>query len=206
MRDYQKETIDTYNKHAVSYQKSRINFLDTEKIDRFISLLSGKHILDIGCGPGRDSANFVEKGYVVIGIDLTKAFIELAKDTVPKATFKQMDVLDLLFSDNTFDGIWCNAVLLHLKKDDVRLALSEAFRVLKSGGIMYVSVKKGNSEETISDPRLADQKRFFSYIEKREIENIIADVGFDTIEIYESSVHNTIVLVEWINVFVKKPL
>ncbi len=206
MKDYQKETIETYNAQASSYQSSRAKFLDTTTIDRFLTMVSGKTILDMGCGPGRDTSVFVEKGYEVVGIDLAQSFVDIARGDVPGATFRHMDVLDLKFPDETFDGIWCNAVLLHLIPEDIEFALKEAFRVLKPGGTMYVSMKKGEHQETIIDPRLKDAKRFFSYVQKDVISKIFTSVGFEIVDMYENSVHNTIQVVEWINAFVKKTI
>jgi len=205
MRDYQKETIDTYTKQATAFQKTRAAFFEKDKIEKFLSLLPGKRVLDIGCGPGRDAAEFVKRGYDVTGIDITENFITLAKETVPEGTFFTMDMLDLTFDDNTFEGVWASAVLLHLKREDIPEALKQIYRVLVPGGICRFSVKKGTIEGMEADVRLGNAKRFFTYFEENEIKLFVLEAGF-IIEEIKTEADGMGRNIEWIDAFVKKSL
>jgi ubiquinone/menaquinone biosynthesis C-methylase UbiE len=186
MRDYQKDTIDTYNTHAKGFQTTWASRAQPERVDEFLNVLSGKKILDVGCGSGRDVAIFVGKGYDVVGIDLSEAFIQMGRTHVPDAVFEQMDVLDLTFEDETFDGVWASAILLHLMPEDIPIAMKEIYRVLKPGGIFRFSVKKGNGARIESDIIVNSAKRLNVYFQKDEIERYACVVGFEIIQSFES--------------------
>ena len=62
-------------------------------------------VLDLGCGYGRDSKFFVKNSFRTYGVDLSKAMIERAKETVKYAKFFVMNILDLDFLSDYFDVI-----------------------------------------------------------------------------------------------------
>ena len=206
MKAYQKETIDTYTRQAKAFKDTRARFVQPDKLDQFQKLVLGDTVLDLGCGPGRDSAELIKRGFSVQGVDITQAFIDIARNDVPDAIFTQMDVMDLIFEDDIFDGIWASAVFLHLKPEDFFVALKEAYRVLKPGGIIRFSVKKGNGEHIIKDERLHNEQRFFYYYSKDEVVEHTQKVGFEMLGVIEVKPRNHPVPIEWIDVFAKKPL
>lgn len=75
-----------------------------------LRLVPGQRILDVGCGPGRHSLALARRGFSVLGVDLSDAFIVLAResaaaDGIP-ARFEVADVRDLAFADE-FDAAIC---------------------------------------------------------------------------------------------------
>ncbi len=114
MKDF---TIETYNKTAPRYAKRhwRISFWSRQYKD-FIKLCKGRKILDAGSGPGRDTRYFLRKGYDVVSIDKSQGMLDEAKLRVPNGNFIKMDMSNLKFAPKSFDGIWCCASLLHIKK------------------------------------------------------------------------------------------
>jgi len=109
--------------------------------------------------------------------------IEYAKSYAKKAEFIQMDIRELKFEDNFFNGIWSVTSLLHLPKNEIPKALGEAYRVLKRNGIMYVCVKEGHGEELKPDLRYSkDAIKFYSYFKKDEIEKFLTWSGFSLLE------------------------
>lgn len=202
--DYLKDTIETYDNHAQAFEHSRASFAQHSAIEHFCSLIPGKNILDLGCGPGRDARIFVDKGYTVTGIDFSQGLLKIARETVPEATFLLMDMRNLTLADHHFDGVWASASLLHLKKEDISVVLNRLYRVLKPGGVLYVSVKEGNSEEIENDPRLGGASRFFAYYSAQQMREYIENVGFHIIEINESESHNALRTWNWITLLAKK--
>ena len=104
-------------------------------------LPAGAHILDAGCGVGRDSKYFLNKGYVVSAFDASQEMVNFAiRET-------GLDVLQLRFQDMTFkdefDGIWASASLLHVSYADTKDVYQKIHRALKPGGIFYASYKYG---------------------------------------------------------------
>lgn len=113
-----------------------------ERIEREAVNLHGKHLLEIGCGMGYDSLEFLKRGVRVTAIDLTESAVALARQHFEVAGVKAEEVrvgnaLELPFEDETFDGVWSNGVL-HAT-GDTRLAIAEVRRVLKPGGRAMIS-------------------------------------------------------------------
>jgi 2-polyprenyl-3-methyl-5-hydroxy-6-metoxy-1,4-benzoquinol methylase len=101
--------------------------------------LSGKALLDIGCGNGAVSASLAERGAQVVGIDLSETGIALARQEHPELKWAAMSVYDDLRSSlgREFDLVVSLEVIEHLF--DPRLFLQRAFEVLKPGGLLVLS-------------------------------------------------------------------
>lgn len=102
-------------------------------------------ILDVGCGPGRDMAWFEERGATVVGIDVSRRMLELARERCA-GELVRMDMCELGFPAASFDVVWSVASLLHLPKETAGVALAEFRRVVRTDGIVAVVVKRGTGE------------------------------------------------------------
>lgn len=126
---------------------------ETEMIDRYIPRVSvefsysllgnitGKKLLEIGCGSGYETVEFCQKGAEVTAIDFSTESIIAAKERCKKNNIKRvaiekMNAESLCFEDNTFDRVYINKVLLHTDKEKV---LAECVRVLKRDGILVIN-------------------------------------------------------------------
>ena len=112
-----KKTIEAYNKFAELFYARTFNKISQYHLTEFLSKLKGKKILDAGAGTGRDMIYFKEEGYNVTGIDLADEMIKVAKKKA-KVTIKKMDMKKLEFKDESFNGVWCCATLLHVPKEN----------------------------------------------------------------------------------------
>jgi ubiquinone/menaquinone biosynthesis C-methylase UbiE len=178
-RDYQMVTLRFYEDNAEEYVHTTDGMYDEEWLSRFSSLLPmGGRVLDVGCAGGRDSEWFSKRGFRPHGIDVSPRLIEIARARVPTADFSVMDVLDLSFADQYFDGVWCSCVLIHLAKLDVVTALREVHRVLTSRGLLYILVKLGNSEGVEKDARYGGDEKFNSYFTETELSVLLTGAGF----------------------------
>ncbi len=113
-----------------------------ERIDREARLLKGKHLLEIGCGMGYDSLEFLKRGVRVTATDLTPSAVQLTRrhfelEGVQAEDVRIENVLELSLVENTVDAIWANGVL-HAT-GDTRRAVREVHRVLKPGGRAIIS-------------------------------------------------------------------
>jgi ubiquinone/menaquinone biosynthesis C-methylase UbiE/ADP-ribose pyrophosphatase YjhB (NUDIX family) len=202
--DALKETKNTYEEIAEEYKRIRSDVSKTRpNLDKFISLLKGKNVLDVGCGPGRDTKYFIENGFNATGIDYSKKFVEICKKDVPKVTFKIMDMCNITFADRSFDGLWVSASFLHIPKPNSEKVLRDFHRVLKNNGILYLSVIGGTEEVLFEDIKNhPGYLRFFARYTKEELVNIIRKAGFEVIEVVETESHNN--KINFINIFAKK--
>ena len=113
-----------------------------ERIQREAATLKGKCLLEIGCGMGYDSLEFLKRGVRVTATDLTPNAVAITRrhfevEGIQADDVRTANALDLPFEDDTFDAVWANGVL-HATGDTPR-AVQEARRVLKPGGRGIIS-------------------------------------------------------------------
>lgn len=183
--DHVKKTIAVYDAMAQKYAKKLDDFAPLPEQERFISLLPPRaRILDVGCGPGRDADYFATKGFRVTGVDLSEKLLEIARARVPQATLYKQDFQRLRFPKQQFDGIWACASLLHLKRREVPMVLRKFFRLLKSGGTLFIMVKEGSGEADVSEELSSHLSRHFTYFQQEELKDLVRDAGFEVVEQY----------------------
>jgi ubiquinone/menaquinone biosynthesis C-methylase UbiE len=113
-----------------------------QRIEREAQILRGKHLLEVGCGMGYDSLEFLKRGVRVTATDLTENAVRIARrhfeveGARPEAVQVE-NALKLSFPDESFDAVWANGVL-HATSDTQR-AIDEVRRVLKPGGRAIIS-------------------------------------------------------------------
>ncbi|MBD5105946.1 MAG: methyltransferase domain-containing protein [Lachnospiraceae bacterium] len=138
-------TIDYYNKNAETFAETTIDVNLVETQDKFLNCLSHKgKILDFGCGSGRDTKYFLEKGY---NVDATDGSEELCKIA---SNYTGIEVKRMLFSEldavEKYDGIWACSSILHLPKNELKIILQKMEAALKVDGVIYTSFKYGKFE------------------------------------------------------------
>ena len=143
-----REASDFYSQgaeeFAENYSIDNINENYLDLVEDFAEKIKGEKVLDAGCGPGRDSQLLSNKGFNVKGIDLSGEMMKLAKEK--DGEFHVMDVRDLAFDDNIFDGILANQLLIFFEGEERKEAFNELSRVLKSGGVLFLGSKKGEGK------------------------------------------------------------
>ena len=129
----------------VSYQgkrKFRYSLQDYMPATFQFAAFTGKLVLDLGCGAGIDSAEFLQNGAYVVSTDLTSTATRLTRDLLQEAGFSspvlQAEATSLPFKPDTFDCVYCFGVLHHIP--DAEDALAEIKRVLKPGGQVMAMV------------------------------------------------------------------
>ncbi|MBT6821280.1 class I SAM-dependent methyltransferase [archaeon] len=205
MKKYQKVTVDTYDRTADEFTKKVESLHNIEQSKIFLNLIPKNcHILDLGCGSGRDSEIFSQKKYKVTGIDLSSKMINICKKRNIDVDFRIMNILDLKFEDESFDGIWANASFIHIPKNEFFKGLNESLRILKKDGVMYISLKLGNNEGIENDDRYGIANKYMSYFSKDEIEKDLIDSGFSIIQSEIEIKYDNYANHPWINIFVRK--
>ena len=145
MKPQKNRTINYYEKNAVRFALDTENVGFTDVQDRFLNKLQqGAYILDFGCGSGRDTKFFLEKGYSVDAIDGSAELCKIASSNtglnVRHMYFSELDDVD------KYNGIWACASILHLPKDELKKVFAKMIRATKNDGVIYTSFKYGDFE------------------------------------------------------------
>ncbi|HCC42583.1 TPA: hypothetical protein DEP93_03875 [candidate division WWE3 bacterium] len=206
MKDYKKLTIEAYDRMAQNFSDTHFDSMYTSEFKKFTSLLKGNKVLEIGCGAGRDGELFIKNGYDYIGTDASSEMLKIAQKRTPSGVFKQMDYYNLDFPANTFDGFWASASFLHVPKKDVSKLITEAKRILKSGGVGFISVKErtGVDEGLIGQPIFGNIARYFSFYSRGEFKDKLKEAGLEVVKItkiVENDERKTL----WFCYIVRKP-
>jgi len=119
---------------------------------------SGGRVLEIGFGLGSDLLSWAEGGAEVHGIDITQEHLRLATKNFAlhgrNSTLQLADAAHIPYPDGTFDVVYSNGVLHHTR--DIEDCLAEAWRVLKPGGRLLMSVYRRHSAFHYATLLLAD--------------------------------------------------
>lgn len=100
--------------------------------------ISGKRILDIGCGGGYLLKELENIASSLTGIDISEVALNIAKATCPSAVLQEASAENLPFGESSFDCVVCLGSLEHFL--DINKALKEMGRVLSSDGWIFVMV------------------------------------------------------------------
>jgi len=104
--------------------------------------LSGRRLLDVGCGTGSGIAPMLERGYQVTGIDISRRMLAIARDKVGADIPLHVGDMRALEQLGEFDLVWslCDAVN-YLLTDEELVAAFEGFRRnLAAGGVVAFDV------------------------------------------------------------------
>lgn len=169
-------TLETYERIADAYERRHGDGDGRETgreeiaaaLDRFTGRLpAGGTVLDVGCGPGWETAAFDASGYDMVGLDRTGAFCRQAAERAPGRVL-QGDMRALPIPDDTVAGIWACASLLHLPREDVQGTLQGFGRGLEPGGHCWLTVKAG--EGTTTGDGYEDDARIFTLFRAADLE------------------------------------
>lgn len=139
------KTLDYYNQNADTFFAGTVSVDFKQTQNKFLDFLNEEaHILDFGCGSGRDTKYFLEAGMKVDAIDGSEEMCRIASEytgiEVQQMLFQELDAHD------QYDGIWACASILHLPKNDLKIVLQKMTTALKMHGIIYTSFKYGEFE------------------------------------------------------------
>ncbi|NLH45298.1 MAG: class I SAM-dependent methyltransferase [Acholeplasmataceae bacterium] len=161
-------TLKYYAKNTEEFIASTLEADMSATQEKFLALLpKGAHILDLGCGSGRDSLCFLQQGFQVTAVDgsleLAKFASELIGQEVVVSDFK-----DLVLPVASFDAIWASASLLHVHSKDLPGILAKVIDFAKPGAVFYMSFKYGDYEGERGGRYYTDlnEARFADFLQK----------------------------------------
>jgi len=147
-----------------------------------VAFPEGCRVLDIGCAAGRDVSLLLKGGWNAFGVDPCAELIKEGIRAQPELKGRiSVDTLPILkiFPDNSFDGVLCSAVLMHLAEEALPDAAFCLCRVLKNGGRLLVSlpVDSGGIPLTGRDAK----GRFHNGLSPERLELLLTPLGFTCI-------------------------
>jgi SAM-dependent methyltransferase len=110
-------------------------------------LPQGAKILDAGCGSGRDTQFFIDRGYEVVAIDASSKMVNATKE-LTGVDCRQMSFENLKL-ENDFDAVWACASLLHIRREILTSVLNDFADILSPKGLIYASFKLGTEERQV---------------------------------------------------------
>lgn len=140
-----RDTLQYYDRNAREFINNTATVDFTATQTRFVSKLEkGSHILDFGCGSGRDTNYFLSQGYQVTATDGSVELCKLAGE------YTGISVKHMMFQEleekEVYDGIWACSSILHLPFPELNDVFQRITAALKKEGILYTSFKYGNYE------------------------------------------------------------
>lgn len=142
--------IDEWVQGEIPYTSGNLYFSVQHKLKRYpipdtrLRPGKGERLLDIGCNWGRWSIAAAQKGYKPVGIDpsldAVLAARRVSKQLGVETDFVVGDARFLPFADDAFDAVFSYGVFQHFSKENTRISLDEASRVLKKNGYLLVQM------------------------------------------------------------------
>jgi SAM-dependent methyltransferase len=129
-----------YDENKESHYKSNISNILMTKVWEMMGDISGKMVVDYGCGTGWVTKKLLQKGAKVFAFDISQKAVKITKEVAESINLdaniqvEQMPAEKLNYEDNRFDIVLGVAILHHL---DLDVATKEIKRVLKKGGKAY---------------------------------------------------------------------
>ena len=157
-------------------------------IEPYMSKLPrGARVLDGGCGLGDWTLYFSRQGLSVVGLDLSRKTVEQLRARFPETGFVDGDIRHTDFPDNSFDAYFSWGVFEHFESG-LQDCIREAFRIVKPGGWLFVSVPLDNLRlavlGTFSRPlRSESSLRFYQWrLTRAELARELTIGGFEVLE------------------------
>jgi SAM-dependent methyltransferase len=176
-----------YLEFLARYERGRL-----DQFDRVFKkhLPKGGRVIEAGCGRGQYVAALRALGYDAIGIDFAEPLVAGIKRAKPSLPVEVGDVRALPFPDGNFDAYISLGVVEHFWEGP-ELILAEARRVLKSGGLIIISVPyfgphfRRRAERTFQRYTGELRDSFYQYYFSRDVfAKHIAKSDFEVVETY----------------------
>ena len=179
-----KKTQETYTQIAESYLNAHEDrSVIVPQIEKFVSLVKPEGlVLDVGCGPGFDTAVIQTHNLRVISMDYNWHMMTAGCTKLNLTNdFVQVDMRQLPVGE-CVDGLWVNASLLHIPRNEVLATMQEFYRVLHSDGILLLAVKHGEGELWTEKSYGHDLPRFFTLWQPEKLDKVIESAKFTIVD------------------------
>lgn len=198
------QTLDYYEREAPCYVQAMAGgsarALSEALLDGFLSRLSpGAHVLELGCGGGRDTLRMIQQGFAVDATDGAAAMArEAAALTGQSARTMRFDQLEAAAE---YDAVWAHASLHHQPLADMSGVLARIKRALRLGGWFFANYKLGDGDAR------DDLGRLYNFPRRQQLIGLYHAGGWELADLadYRAGGYNKVTR-DWIAVTTRKPL
>lgn len=181
MRVHAENVAAAYDARAAEYVEvvGSVEQLPASEAARIGSWRDGTsgRILDAGCGPGHWTEFLHQGGRDVRGLDLSRAFVDIARERYPHLPFVRGSLASLPWADSSLGGILAWYSVIHAPPETVPVILREFARALEPGGGLLLGFFVG--EDDVAFPHAVTPAYFWSV---EAMEDTVRDAGFTVIE------------------------
>lgn len=172
-------TLGHYDRSADSFKAGTWDHDVTQNYDALLRAIGLEHarILDFGCGPGRDLVWFQAHGHEPVGLDGSARFVEMAREASGCEVWHQ-SFLALALPPARFDGIFANASMFHVPKQELPRVLRELREALAPRGVLFCSNPRGQDAEGWNG------ERYGAYHTYEAWKALVEAAGFEEVEHY----------------------
>jgi len=174
------QTLEHYERRARRFWEGTRSHDVSQNISALLKYIEGEApftLLDFGCGPGRDLKVFAEMGHIAIGLEGSPQFVAMAREFSGCEVWQQ-DFLQLELPAARFDGIYANASLFHVPRQELPRVLAELHAALKPDGVLFSSNPRGQNEEGWNNGR------YGTHLDLDAWRGYMSDAGFTELTHY----------------------
>ena len=191
------QTSNYYNQHAQAFFENTYQVEMESLYAPFLRYLPEQaSIFDLGCGSGRDTLAFKNKGHQVEAIDysaeLVRKATELTGIKVRHQSFYELNDVA------KYDGIWACASLLHCDRARLAEVLGKILKALKPNGVCYMSFKYGKADRKKDGRTFTDLDDQQAHDLLKKIDNVLLLQQWVTIDKRPDRTE------EWLNILIRK--
>ena len=142
-------TLADYEQRAEDFWEGTREHDVAQNIEALLAAIEGAPpfaILDFGCGPGRDLKTFRALGHRVTGLEGSPPLAAMAR-TQSGCPVLEQNFLELDLPAAHFDGVFANAVLFHIPRQELPRVLHALHAALKPNGVLFSSNPRGAGQE-----------------------------------------------------------
>lgn len=136
----------------------------------------GGSVLDLGCGAGVPVASRLARKASILGVDISARQIELARENVPAAIFRQGDMAVIRLPRGMFDAICAFYSITHVPREQHALLLRKIATWLRPGGVFLASLGVRGTHDAVEDDWLG-VPMFFSHFDAATNSSLIRQAG-----------------------------
>lgn len=205
--------IISLNKQAwtrVADKYDKVNYVNINPLFYYFyeNLPKGAYIFDLGSGTGKPYAKLlIERGFNVLGIDISPRMVELARKYVPQADFVELSMTDIEYK-NMFDGVFSSYTMLLLDPPLFEDVAKRIVRSLKKGGLFYLSLNETGEENVDVDEEvfveIMGEKMYSRAYSKEEVLETFSNVGMELLKFYRETLTSKEFGIEHSTVYVFK--